>query len=105
MSKLIDQIRFTQELIKKPSVLIIDNGMSAVDTKTEALLKQNINSWSESNTAVYISHRISTVQDCDTIILLDEGKIVEIGAHQKLINSNDIYSKLFSKQLAVDDNS
>jgi ATP-binding cassette subfamily B protein len=99
------RVSIARALIKKPSVLIIDNGMSAVDTKTEASLKQNINSWSESNTAVYISHRISTVQDCDSIILLDEGEIVEIGAHQKLINSNDIYSKLFSKQLAVDDNS
>lgn len=99
------RVSIARALIKKPSVLIIDNGMSAVDTKTEASLKQNINSWSEANTAVYISHRISTVQDCDSIILLDEGEIVEIGAHQKLINSNDIYSKLFSKQLAVDDNS
>lgn len=99
------RVSIARALIKKPSVLIIDNGMSAVDTKTEASLNQNINSWSESNTAVYISHRISTVQDCDSIILLDEGEIVEIGAHQKLINSNDIYSKLFSKQLAVDDNS
>lgn len=99
------RVSIARALIKKPSVLIIDNGMSAVDTKTEASLKQNINSWSEANTAVYISHRISTVQDCDSIILLDEGEIVEIGAHEKLINSNDIYSKLFSKQLAVDDNS
>ena len=99
------RVSLARALIKKPSVLIIDNGMSAVDTKTEALLKQNINSWSEANTTVYISHRISTVQDCDSIILLDGGKIIEISSHQKLIKSNDIYLKLFSKQLSVDDNS
>ena len=99
------RVSLARALIKKPSVLIIDNGMSAVDTKTEALLKQNINSWSEANTTVYISHRISTVQDCDSIILLDGGKIIEISSHQKLIKSNDIYLKLFSKQLSVGDNS
>ena len=99
------RVSLARALIKKPSVLIIDNGMSAVDTKTEALLKQNINSWSEANTTVYISHRISTVQDCDSIILLDGGKIIEISSHQKLIKSNDIYLKLFSKQLSVSDNS
>ena len=99
------RVSIARALIKKPDILIIDNGMSAVDTKTEASLKQNIKSWSKKSTSVYISHRVSTVQDCDSIFLIDNGRIIETGTHQKLINSSEIYSKLFSKQLAIEQNS
>ncbi len=99
------RVSIARALVKKPDILIIDNGMSAVDTKTEALLKQNIKSWSEKSTSVYISHRVSTVQDCDFIFLIDNGRIIETGTHQKLVNSSKIYSKLFSKQLAIEQNS
>ncbi|NBV56659.1 MAG: ABC transporter ATP-binding protein [Bacteroidetes bacterium] len=99
------RVSIARALVKKPNILIIDDGMSAVDTKTEALLKQNIKSWSEKSTSVYISHRVSTVQDCDSIFLIDNGRIIETGTHQKLINSSEIYSKLFSKQLAIEQNS
>jgi ATP-binding cassette subfamily B protein len=99
------RVSIARALVKKPDILIIDNGMSAIDTKTEALLKQNIKSWSEKSTSVYISHRVSTVQDCDFIFLIDNGRIIETGTHQKLVNSSKIYSKLFSKQLAIEQNS
>ncbi len=99
------RVSIARALVKKPDILIIDNGMSAVDTKTEALLKQNIKSWSEKSTSVYISHRVSTAQDCDFIFLIDNGRIIETGTHQKLVNSSKIYSKLFSKQLAIEQNS
>lgn len=99
------RVSIARALVKKPNILIIDDGMSAVDTKTEALLKQNIKSWSEKSTSVYISHRVSTVQDCDFIFLIDNGRIIETGTHQKLVNSSKIYSKLFSKQLAIEQNS
>ena len=99
------RVSIARALVKKPDILIIDNGMSAVDTKTEALLKQNIKSWSKKSTSVYISHRVSTVQDCDSIFLIDNGRIIETGTHQKLVNSSKIYSKLFSKQLAIEQNS
>ena len=99
------RVSIARALIKKPDILIIDNGMSAVDTKTEASLKQNIKSWSKKSTSVYISHRVSTVHDCDSIFLIDNGRIIETGTHQKLINSSEIYSKLFSKQLAIEQNS
>ena len=99
------RVSIARALVKKPDILIIDNGMSALDTKTEALLKQNIKSWSEKSTSVYISHRVSTVQDCDFIFLIDNGRIIETGTHQKLVNSSKIYSKLFSKQFAIEQNS
>ena len=99
------RVSIARALIKKPDILIIDNGMSAVDTETEVLLKQNIKSWCKKSTSVFISHRISTVQDCDTIFLIDNGRIVETGTHQNLITSSDIYSKLFSKQMAIEHNS
>lgn len=99
------RVSIARALVKKPNILIIDDGMSAVDTKTEALLKQNIKSWSEKSTSIYISHRVSTVQDCDFIFLIDNGRIIETGTHQKLVNSSKIYSKLFSKQLAIEQNS
>ena len=92
------RVSIARALIRKPSVLLIDNGLSAVDTKTEVMLKQKIKSWSTDNTTIYISHRISTVKDCDQIIFLDQGKVIESGSHKYLINSSELYKKLNAKQ-------
>lgn len=97
------RMSIARALIRKPSVLLIDNGLSAVDTKTELKLKQNIKSWNTNNTTIFISHRISTVQDCDHIIFLDQGKIIESGSHEYLKDSCAFYTMLYAKQLEFSD--
>jgi len=92
------RVAIARAIIKKPSVLLIDNGLSAVDTITEAAIKNNIKAWNKSQTQINISHRVSSVQDCNSILLLDQGSVVEFGDHDKLIKKNGMYSKLHKKQ-------
>lgn len=88
-------------LVKNPQILLIDDGLSAVDTKTEVKIKQHLASWNPNQTFINISHRISSVQDADHIIVLSEGEIIEEGRHQDLMDLDGIYAELFTKQMKV----
>ncbi len=88
-------------LVKKPKILLIDDGLSAVDTKTEVAIKNSLSIHSNEQTFINISHRISSVQDCEHIIFLDEGVIIEEGNHQNLLYKKGIYAELFDKQMMV----
>ncbi len=85
-------------LIKKPKILLIDDGLSAVDTKTEVRIKRSLNTRDSDQTFINISHRISTLQDSDKIIFLDDGCIIESGDHNELIAKNGLYADLYNKQ-------
>jgi ATP-binding cassette, subfamily B, multidrug efflux pump len=87
-------------LIRKPAILVLDDSLSAVDTKTEdAILRGLQAATSEKRiTTLLISHRISTVKDADTILVLDEGEIIERGSHYDLIKQNGLYAELYEKQ-------
>jgi len=78
--------------------------LSAVDTHTEAILKQNIDNWNSQQTSIHISHRISSIQDCQIILFLDEGTISERGTHTALLEKNGLYAELFDKQIKNSDN-
>lgn len=86
-------------LIKKPNLLVIDDGLSAVDTKTEVDIKNSLAAWNEEQTFINISHRISSVQDCDGIIFLDKGEVEEYGTHAELLKQAGLYSDLYKKQM------
>jgi ATP-binding cassette subfamily B multidrug efflux pump len=88
-------------LIKNPKILLIDDGLSAVDTKTEVDIKNSLNNWNQEQTFINISHRISSIQDSYEIIFLDNGKIVEKGKHIDLVNNEGVYAKLYEKQMAL----
>lgn len=86
-------------IIKEPSVLILDDSLSAVDTETEENILLNLTKVMNMNTSIIISHRISTVKNCDEIIFLEDGQMVERGAHDNLLSLKGHYSKLYEKQL------
>lgn len=86
-------------LIKEPSILILDDSLSAVDTETEENILNNLKSLSKNTTTIIISHRVSTIQDADEIIFLEDGKIVERGKHNELLALNGFYRDLYEKQL------
>jgi ATP-binding cassette subfamily B protein len=88
-------------LIKNPKILLIDDGLSAVDTKTEVDIKNSLKNWNQEQTFINISHRISSIQDSYEIIFLDNGKIVEKGKHIDLVNREGVYAKLYEKQMAL----
>jgi ATP-binding cassette subfamily B protein len=86
-------------LVKNPTVLLIDDGLSAVDTKTEVSIKNGLKKWDKEHTFINISHRISSIQDCSEIIFLDRGKVLEQGNHDFLLSNNGVYAALFEKQI------
>ncbi|GAB4152466.1 MAG: ABC transporter ATP-binding protein [Ignavibacteriales bacterium] len=82
-----------------PKILILDDSFSAVDTHTEEEILRQLKDFMKNRTSIIISHRISTVQDCDKIFVLDNGKIAETGTHNELIEKGGIYADLYQKQL------
>ncbi len=92
------RLSIARALIIKPNILILDDALSAVDASTEREVLQNVFSESAGRTMIIISHRVSTVKDCDEIIILDEGKIIERGSHDSLVKKAGYYSKLYELQ-------
>ena len=86
-------------LIKNPDILILDDCLSAVDAKTEVKILENLKRIMKEKTSIIISHRISAVKDADTIIVLEEGEIIQRGTHAELINEVGIYKDIYEKQL------
>lgn len=93
------RVSIARALIKNPELLIFDDCLSAVDTKTEAAILSSLKRIMAQKTAIIISHRVSTVKDADYILVLDEGEIVEEGSHQHLLDMQGRYCKLYQSQL------
>ena len=86
-------------MIKEPSILILDDSLSAVDTKTEDLIFKNVFRKESTSTKIIISHRVSTLKYCDNIIVLKEGEIIQSGNHNKLKNEAGYYKEIYSEQM------
>lgn len=93
------RVSIARAIIKKPSILIFDDSLSAVDTITEDLILEGLNSVMNNRTTIIIGHRISSVQAADQIIVLDQGRIAEQGTHDQLVRLNGIYADMYHKQL------
>ena len=91
-------------LLKKPKIIIFDDSTSAVDTKTDALIRKSLKEYIPETTKIIIAQRIASVQDSDKIIILDNGKITAIGTHEQLMNTNEIYQELYRSQNNKDSN-
>ncbi len=90
-------------LLKKPKILILDDSTSAVDTKTDALIRQAFREDIPNTTKIIIAQRISSVQDADRIIVLNDGKIDGFGTHEELLETNAIYKDVYQSQMKGDD--
>lgn len=86
-------------LLKKPNVIIFDDSTSAVDTKTDALIRDALRKYAPDTTKIIIAQRIASVQDADKIIVMDEGKIVGVGKHEELMKSSEIYREVYESQV------
>lgn len=92
-------------LLKHPKIIIFDDSTSAVDTKTDAIIRENLRKYAPETTKIIIAQRIASVQDADTIIVLDEGRINGIGKHEDLLKNNEIYKEVYESQMqGGDDN-
>ena len=86
-------------LIKKPKILILDDSLSAVDTKTEDAILKSLRNDESKVTVIIISHRISTIKDADYIYYIEDGKVKEAGTHEELLSQKESYKSMYDKQL------
>tara|TARA_B100000767_G_C19543473_1_gene441790 strand:- start:153 stop:731 length:579 start_codon:yes stop_codon:yes gene_type:complete len=93
------RISIARAIIKDPKILLFDDCLSAVDTETEEKILKNIKRLSKDKTTLIVSHRISSVKNADTILVLDNGRILEAGTHESLRKSNGYYNTLYNQQL------
>ena len=90
-------------LLRKPKILILDDSTSAVDTKTDSLIQKAFKEEIPNTTKIIIAQRISSVENCDKIIVMDKGKINGIGTHQELLKTNKIYKEVYTSQMKGSD--
>jgi ATP-binding cassette subfamily B protein len=92
------RLSIARALIVKPRILVLDDALSSVDAKAEQDILRNVRVEMEGRTTIIISHRVSTVKDCDSIAVIDEGTIREQGTHEELYRYNGYYRRLFDLQ-------
>ncbi len=91
-------------MLKKPKVIVFDDSTSAVDTKTDAQIRETLRKYAPETTKIIIAQRIASVQDADRILVLDDGVISGIGTHEQLLKSNAIYREVYETQMKGGDN-
>ncbi len=89
---------YCKSIVKKPKVLILDDSTSAVDTATDAKIRRAFREEIPDTTKLIIAQRISSVQDADRIIVMEDGKVNGFGTHEELLEQNDIYREVYESQ-------
>lgn len=98
------RVSIARALIKEPKILIFDDCLSAVDTRTEEEILNNLGSVMKGKTSILIAHRISTIKKADKILVLDDGRIAEQGTHDQLMSIHGIYEEMYNNQLLEEEN-
>ncbi|MCO6563903.1 MAG: ABC transporter ATP-binding protein [Apibacter sp.] len=93
-------ISFLRAYLYNPSILVLDEATSSIDTKSEELIQKATDKITQNRTSIIIAHRLATIQNSDQIIVLDHGKIVEMGNHNSLLQQNGYYRKLYEAQFS-----
>ena len=93
-------LSFMRSYVYNPDILILDEATSSIDTESEELIQMAIEKITKGRTAIIIAHRLSTIKNADHILVLDKGKVIEMGTHQELLKQNNIYSKLYEIQFS-----
>ncbi|MFZ4812860.1 MAG: ABC transporter ATP-binding protein, partial [Ilumatobacteraceae bacterium] len=94
-------ITIARAFLADPTILILDEATSSVDTRTEVLIQRAMSALRSSRTSFVIAHRLSTIRDADTILVMDAGRIVEQGNHQQLLATGGAYYTLYQSQFAA----
>ena len=95
-------LSITRVILCKPSILILDEATSSIDTRTEIKIQNAFAKMMEGKTSFIVAHRLSTIQNADIILVMKDGKIIEQGNHEELLEKKGFYSELYMSQFAVD---
>ena len=93
-------IAIARAVLADPKILILDEATSSIDTRTEVQIQEAMLALMKGRTSLIIAHRLSTIRDADKIVVIDKGKVVEAGNHEKLLSENGAYAKLYNTQFA-----
>jgi ATP-binding cassette subfamily B multidrug efflux pump len=97
------RVAIARALVRDPSILVLDDALSSVDTRTAADILSGLKHVLRSRTSIIIAHRVATVKDADLIVVMDEGRIVEQGTHAELIACRGLYAHMVDRELLADD--
>jgi len=97
------RISIARAIIKSPEIMLFDDCLSAVDTETEEKILKNLQRVSQGKTTIIVSHRVSSAKNADKVIVLEDGKIIQEGSHETLVNIDGYYKELYLKQLTSKD--
>ncbi len=97
------RVSIARALIKNPEILLLDDCLSAVDTETEETILTNLLEYCKNKTTIIVSNRVSSAKNADTIIIIEDGEIIQQGSHNQLVNQEGYYKELYLKQLSEKD--
>lgn len=97
------RVAIARAFLKAPKILLFDEATSALDSKTETEILEALRALAQGRTCIFVAHRLSTAAQCNQIVVLDEGRVVEAGSHSELLAAGGRYAELWSKQASVDD--
>ena len=96
------RIAIARSILREPPIMLLDEATSALDSQSEALVQKALRKLCSDKTSVVVAHRLSTVIDADRIFVMDKGKIVAEGSHEKLLAHSELYYQLAKNQLLSD---
>lgn len=97
------RVTLARTILKDPDILVLDDSTSSVDTETEFEIQRALKGVTEDKTTIVIAHRVTSVQECSRIIVLDKGKVIEMGSHEELIENDKFYRKIYDIQVSIED--
>ena len=92
------RIAIARAILKNPSILILDEATSSLDNESEFLVQKAIDNLMRDRTVLVIAHRLTTVENADTIVVMKDGKIADYGSHEDLLKKDGVYTRLYNKQ-------